>query len=149
MEKYRHKQPGWAILATLGVLLVFIFFGKRPPHCGCLDIAPVMVIILIILGLFSKMIVIIDEEYLRVRFSYGVIRAKFRLADIVSCKPVRNPWYYGFGIHYLGNGWIYNVSGLDAVEITMKNNKVHRIGTDEPEILTKAISEAIGTVNEK
>jgi len=31
----------------------------------------------------------------------------------------------------------------------MKNNKVHRIGTDEPEILNKALSEAIGAVNEK
>ena len=147
MERYRHKQPGWAMLVILGVVLVFLFFIK-PPQCGCRGFALVMALILVALGLFSKMIVIIDEEYLQVRFSYGVIRAKFKLSEIAVFKKVRNPWYYGLGIHYLGNGWIYNVSGLDAVEITMKNNKVHRIGTDEPDKLIETLRQVLGAANE-
>jgi hypothetical protein len=38
--------------------------------------------------------------------------------------------------------WIYNVSGFDAVEITMKNGKIYRIGTDEPLKLEQAISQS-------
>jgi hypothetical protein len=38
---------------------------------------------------------------------------------------------------------IFNVSGLDAVEIKMKNGKIYRIGTDEPKQLERAILQAI------
>ena len=39
--------------------------------------------------------------------------------------------------------WIYNVSGFDAIELTMKNGKIYRIGTDEPEKLEAAIKQVI------
>jgi hypothetical protein len=35
--------------------------------------------------------------------------------------------------------WIYNVSGFDAVEIKLKNDKIYRIGTDEPKKLEQTI----------
>jgi len=38
---------------------------------------------------------------------------------------------------------MYNVSGLDAVEIYMKNGKIYRIGTDEPETLCNFIQERL------
>jgi hypothetical protein len=39
--------------------------------------------------------------------------------------------------------WIYNVSGFDAVEITLKNGNTYRIGTDEPKELEQAILQSI------
>ena len=39
---------------------------------------------------------------------------------------------------------IFNVSGFDAVEIKMQDNKIYRIGTDEPQKLEQAISQVIG-----
>jgi len=56
---------------------------------------------------------------------------------------VKNPWYYGWGIRFTPHGWLYNVSGLHAVEIELKNGKKYRIGTDVPENLEKAIREFI------
>ena len=35
--------------------------------------------------------------------------------------------------------WIYNVAGLDAVEIKLRNGKTYRVGTDEPKKLEQAI----------
>jgi hypothetical protein len=35
--------------------------------------------------------------------------------------------------------WIYNVSGFDAVELTMKNGKIYRIGTNESDVLEKTL----------
>jgi len=38
---------------------------------------------------------------------------------------------------------IFNVSGFDAVEIKMKNGKIYRIGTDEPEKLKNVVTQVI------
>jgi len=38
---------------------------------------------------------------------------------------------------------IFNISGFDAVEIKIKNNKRYRIGTDEPVKLESAIRQVI------
>jgi hypothetical protein len=50
----------------------------------------------------------------------------------------------GWGIHRLARGWIYNVSGWEAVEIELASGSVHRIGTDEPRALLAAIERAQG-----
>ncbi len=57
-----------------------------------------------------------------------------------------NPCYYGWGIRWTPNGWLYNVSGFYAVEIKMKTGKKYRIGTDAPNELEKAIKESIKEV---
>ena len=38
-------------------------------------------------------------------------------------------------------GWIWNVSGLDAVELLLGDGRVLRVGTDEPEALSRAIAQ--------
>jgi hypothetical protein len=53
---------------------------------------------------------------------------------------VRNRWWWGWGIRRIGRGqWLFNVSGLDAVELSMKNGKTYRIGTDEPQRLCEVV----------
>ena len=39
----------------------------------------------------------------------------------------------GWGIRAIPGGWLFNVSGLKAIEIILYNNKKYQIGTDEPE----------------
>ena len=53
-------------------------------------------------------------------------------------------WWWGWGVRYYGQGWLYNVSGLDAVEIRLKSGKHIRIGTDEPEALVAEIRDHQG-----
>jgi hypothetical protein len=65
------------------------------------------------------------------------------VSRITDARPVRNPWYYGLGIHYTSDGWVFNVAGLDAVEIVLENGRKIRIGTDEPERLAAAIHQAM------
>jgi hypothetical protein len=51
----------------------------------------------------------------------------------------RNHWWNGFGIRS-GSGFrLYNVSGLDAVELHLKSHDVRRIGTDDPQGLADAL----------
>jgi hypothetical protein len=69
---------------------------------------------------------------------------RIKISEIVSLKIVRNKWWYGFGIHgWWGKGWLLNVSGLNAVELKMKNGMTYRIGTDEPQKLNDSIQTKI------
>jgi len=94
--------------------------------------------------LFASLTVVVGDAAVFVRFGPGLIRRSFALTDIRAVRTVRNRWYYGWGIRLLPRGWLYNVSGLDAVEIELADGRAHRIGTDEPEALAAAIQQAGG-----
>ena len=53
-----------------------------------------------------------------------------RHADIVSATPVQNSWWHGWGIRFISGGSMYNVAGLEAVELLLASGKKFRIGTD-------------------
>ena len=97
------------------------------------------ILMAVALYLFRNLTAEIKEGYLIFYFDSGFIRRKIKIADIVSAKSVRNPWYFGWGVRWFGRGWLYNVSGLDAVEVALRNGTVFRIGTDEPNKLENAI----------
>ena len=105
----------------------------------------VVSLIMVIIASFAYLNVMIDENYLRIKFGYGLFRKRFELKKIISAKIVKNHWYYGWGIRFWPwpHMWIYNVSGFDAVEIKMKNGRRYRVGTDEPQKLEAAIMQAI------
>jgi hypothetical protein len=98
----------------------------------------------IALAFFGSLTVEVNHEAVLLRFGLGLVRRRFRLVDVTGVQVVRNRWYYGWGIHMVGKGWLYNVSGFDAVEIRFADGRADRIGTDEPELLCRAIKEARG-----
>ncbi len=53
---------------------------------------------------------------------------------------MRNRWYYAWRIRYIGTDWLYNVAGLDAVEIILTSGTRTRSGTDEPAALVAALA---------
>ena len=143
-SRYEHTQIGYLMLFVF--LAVTALFGyilaQEVPNPA---IIAIMVFILIIISSFSTLKVVIDENYLRIKFGYGIFRKSFLLTEITSAKAAKNHWYYGWGIRmwlwpYM---WIFNVSGFDAVEITSKNGNIYRIGTDESKKLEQAISQLI------
>ncbi|MCX6795486.1 MAG: hypothetical protein NT165_02030 [Candidatus Falkowbacteria bacterium] len=149
MNSYKHTQIGYLMLVvTLIVLALFVWTyitasGETPsinsgPNFA---ISAIMGLIIFILVSFTTLTTSIDQNYLRIRFGYGIFSKKFVLNQIASAKAVKNHWYYGWGIRlclkpYM---WIFNISGFDAVEITMKNGKIYRMGTDAPRELETAI----------
>jgi len=149
MKPYRHTQIGYLmIFTTLIVLVLFtwtqiIARAETPsPDSGTnFAITTLMVVILFILVSFSTLTVSINDEFLKLRFGWGIFSKKFLLTDIANIRKVKNHWYYGWGIRiwFWPKMWIFNVSGFDAIEIKMKNGKIYRIGTNEPEKLIVAI----------
>jgi len=104
-----------------------------------------MALILFTLASFTTLTTSVDEKYLRIKFGYGIFRKKFSLNEIASVKQAKNHWYYGWGIRRClwSKMRIYNVSGFDVVEIVMRDGKIFRIGTDEPNELEAAIKQGI------
>lgn len=140
----------------LGVMLaVFVLFLwmymtalAEPPSMDSgpnLAVTAIMLVILFVLASFTTLTVSLDENFLRIKFGYGLFARKFALNQIASAQVVKNRWYYGWGakIWFWPYRWMYSVSGFDAVEIILKNGKIYRIGTDTPSELETAIKQAL------
>lgn len=91
---------------------------------------------------FSSMTVRIDDELIHLRFGDWFPVKHIPLAEVASYQPTRMTPMSGWGIHFIGGGWLYNVYGLDAVELTLTNGEKVFIGTDEPEALRDGIASA-------
>ena len=137
---YRHTQVGWVTIGSIlgGGLLLVLLAGVRELPGAWIAVLP-----LLLAGvLFATLTVEVDASELRVGYTAGVIHKRFALADVRSVRAVRNPWYYGWGIHKLRGGWIWNVSGFGAVELALVDGSVWRVGTDEPDALARALAAA-------
>ena len=142
IERYRHTQVGYLIIATMAAVMVWI--GVVLANSG-INWAAIggLAVIAVALVLFSSLTVVIGEDEVEARFGPGPISKRFKLNDIESCQVVKNHWYHGWGIRLTPHGVLYTVSGLDAVEIKLRTGKKFRIGTDVPQELEAAIRQAI------
>jgi hypothetical protein len=138
--EYRHTQFGSVIFiglfATMLVIIIFpLNLGVFPP-----GLFAALAILAISLALFYSLNVEVGDNVLICRFGIGFIRRRIPLSDIQEVRAVKNPWFVGWGIRWMpGQYWLWNVSGLRAVELLLKNGSRFRIGTDEPEALVQAI----------
>jgi len=138
---YRHTQRGTLILAvTLGMALVFCGLGFSIGLLKSLWIS--VPVLLAAAWLFSSLTVEITDRELRWKFGPGLIRKSVPLAEIVSAQPARTG--PSWGIHWSPRtGWLYNVSGFDAVAVTLRSGKKFALGTDEPQALAARLVEVI------
>ena len=142
MNEYKHTQIGWAILSIIipVSVLVFLLISSYQNNAYLIIMS---VFCLLCIVSFMTLTVKVDKEYIRFCFGIGIIRFKIGFDEIESCQQVKNPWYYFWAIKKIPNGWLFSVSGFDAVEITKKGGKIWRIGTNEPEKLHEFVQAKI------
>lgn len=149
---YQHKQLGFVTISIFVVAFLFfvdlltlsiVFMGDDLPAY----VNPLLItftLLMIILGvLFSSLNIQIADGQISWHFGPGFWKNKAELAQISSVQAVQNRWWYGWGIRRIKKGWLYNVSGMSAVEVQLSNGQLFRLGSDEPEQLAAAIQEAI------
>lgn len=139
--EYRHTQSGTLILVSLAVVAIVMSVTSTATR-GSEMVLLLLGGILLMGILFGTLTVEVARGAVRCWFGPGLIRKQYALTDIVEVETVRNHWYYGWGIRYTPRGWLFSVSGLDAVELTLSSGRHFRIGTDEPEELERAIRRA-------
>ncbi len=134
-DHYYNVQLGYTILAVLlGALAVCVWQFSREAMAFQVFIT-VTVILSVISTFFGTLSVKVTDESIVWYFGIGFWKKKIDLAVIDNVRQVKNKGWWGWGIRYYGEGWLYNVSGLGAVELTLVDGKRLRIGSDEPEKL--------------
>ena len=93
---------------------------------------------------FSSLTVEVNGKELRWYFGPGFWTYRLALDEIETVAVVRNHWWNGFGIRMQPGFRLYNVSGLDAVELRLKSGDVRRIGTDDPQGLSASLNSEEG-----
>jgi len=138
MKQYKHTQIGYLMIVALGIAVLLIGNLVRVTNFNPTT-AFLLAFMILCLASFATMTVEVDAEAISLRLGIGAIRKRFLLKDVETYRAVKNPVYYAWGIHVIPNGLIFNVSGLQAVELQMKDGRKYRIGTDDVRGLTNAV----------
>jgi hypothetical protein len=116
LVRWRIGEAGW-YLVVCGVLMVSGFAGTR-------------------------LTVVVDDGMVTTTFRGGWPRRRIELDAVTATRHVQNSWGHGWGIRKIRNGWMFNIAGSEAIELTLRSGKVFRIGTDQPAELLAAIERA-------
>ena len=145
---YRHTQFGYVapiVLVVFAVLMVVLGTVADDSAGFLAGIGAFFLVLGAVVVNFNRLTAIVEPDSVVAVFGWGWPRRRVFDADIVAVRRVRNRWWYGWGIRWIPNGWMYNVWGLDAVELELASGRVFRIGTDEPDELAESIAALIGT----
>jgi hypothetical protein len=145
---YEHRQTGWPL--RIGLLAgATLFVGMtalgdlRESPTGQVALLLGATLAVTIGWLWSSLTVRIADGALRVQFGLGLPRKTVPLADLESAEVTRTRFLDGWGVHRTRRGWLYNVSGFDAVLLRRKDGKALLVGTDEPRKLKAALDRAL------
>ncbi|MGD0719614.1 MAG: hypothetical protein ABR970_01015 [Roseiarcus sp.] len=139
---YRHTQPGALTLgamlsAAAGMATIGLFCPSPSARSLLWGGAGVLAALA---WFFSSLTVEVTEDELLWRFGPGIPRYRMARAEIVSVRAVRNEFWNGFGVRMRPGFRLYNISGLDAVELRLRNGAICRIGSDDPSGLAAALA---------
>jgi hypothetical protein len=139
--RYQHTQRGTLMIVALvvGAVVLASIASMAPPPARWIALT-LTCGMAILAGLFSSLTVEVEDHELRWYFGPGAWSYRLAPAEIESVRVVRNSWLNGFGIRMRPGFRLYNVSGLDAVELKLKSGEIRRIGTDDPSGLAAALS---------
>lgn len=144
---YEHTQTGWPIRIAFLALAVGLMVLAALPDVGQVRTPPrVLAVAVGVAALFGwvwgSLTVRIQDGELRIRFGLGWPRKTVPLSDISAVEITRTSFFEGWGVHRTRRGWLYNVSGYDAVLLKLASGRSLLVGSDEPRRLKAALQRA-------
>lgn len=95
--------------------------------------------LVVVTVLFSSLTIRVKDETINWFFGPKFWSKSLPLSEVESAQIVATKWYYGVGVRLIPSGWLYTVSGLTAVELTLKDGTKVSLGTGDAENLLAAI----------
>ncbi len=145
---YEHTQAGWPIRLSFLVLALGLPLLAIAPGLG--EYRSPRIVILVgsavaaLLGwAWGSLTVRIADGRLHLHFGPGWPRKTWPLEDIAGVELTRTTFVDGWGVHRTRRGWLFNVSGYDAVALELKDGRTVLVGTDEPRRLRAALQRAL------
>jgi hypothetical protein len=139
---YRHTQIRFPIAILLVALLFLAIAVVVSTHYG-IEAVVIYILIAAVLANYLSLTVEVKPEKIEMRFGLGLLRRSIALGNVHNLCVVETSIEDGLGMHLTGTGWLYNISGRQAVEIILRDDSQVRIGSDEPEELARAIENAL------
>jgi hypothetical protein len=146
--RYHHRQVGWltlfAFLVT-GILVIRILHIAMQAGLAGFGLVLLLAGAAVLTGcavIFSGLTISISSGRLAWYFGPGWPRWSVPLGEVTGAERIRPPIWWGYGIRFTPSGWMYNVSGRDAVLVRRGNGKHFILGTDDPYALIAAIESA-------
>lgn len=141
--QYEHTQIGWMrwlMYALFAVMLGVLYLNPADPVLQIL--MPSLALVFLALAFtFGDLTVRDESEELVVEFGpLHIARKRVPYDEILGVSTGRTTFMDGWGIHYTGGGWLWNLSGYDCVVLELKGKRKLRIGTDEPVKLCEFLS---------
>ncbi|CAM3502821.1 hypothetical protein [Parendozoicomonas haliclonae] len=136
---YKHTQIGVAMLVIFGLVIAII----TPTALSDAATPLFWFAFAICFGamfLFASLSIEVSSDTINWFFGPRFWKKSISLADITAAKKVRTKWYYGLGIRLTSTGWLYNVSGLTAVELSLKDGTTVMLGTNDADNLLSALN---------
>jgi hypothetical protein len=150
METKKYTQFGTVSVAIL--LPLFLLFAVLLIQAALANTPELIVLgmvaftFFLCLLTFYQLTITFDNTHVSFKLGIGFVSKSYAIADLSSCTPVTNSAFYGIGIRMLPGGWLYNVSGLKAIELRFKHKaSVVRIGTNKPDEISQFIQSLIGS----
>ena len=142
--EYQHTQWGFflvpAFLVCAVVAVSVTATGSEMSTISTIGMVGFGIALLGVVLMFSRMEVTVNAGQVLAAFLFGWPHREIMLEDVTAVREVRNRWIQGWGIRKISGGWMYNVWGLDAVELELFSGKVFRIGTNDSGNLFAALS---------
>jgi hypothetical protein len=141
MQTYEHRQISpWMLLPLVLVAVAFALFGLG----DTLTVLPKLLaflVVAVITTAFSTLTTDVDSRRVAWWFTFGFPGGEIYFPDIADVELTRTQFWEGWGIHWtFGHGWLWNVSGFNAVMITKRDGKRISLGTDDPQGFYDAIT---------
>jgi hypothetical protein len=95
------------------------------------------------LALFGWLTVEVDAREVRLALGVGALRKTVPVAEIVTCQRIRTRLWWGWGLRWTPAGWLYNVSGREAVRLELERERPVIIGSDDADALKAAIDASV------
>jgi hypothetical protein len=131
METYRHKQFSPWPLALAGL---FLLRKKKRRSLLALGLA-------LFATQFSALTTRVDERGVSWNFGLSLPTGEIPFDEIAQIQMTQTAALEGFGIHWTPRlGWLWKVSGRDAVTIRKKNGGTITLGSNDAPGLYAAIN---------
>ena len=140
---YRNIQLGYVLIAVFMLIAFGLLWSFIEGQLCSSAFAGLSLLNALICALFSTMTTKVDGAVIEWHFTFGFLRKSIPLAQVQSSQEIRNKVWWGIGIRLIPDGWLYSVSGLDAVLLRLQDGTVYRVGTDEPKQFNAAIENAL------
>ncbi len=145
--EYDHTQHApmyWLILLPALITALIAVTVSKEAHI----VIPMLLLsgVLAITAMSFRWLRVVDEAtHVAMRFGpLPLLRKRIPYADIVTAVRDRSSVIDGWGMHWVpGRGSTYNLCGFDCVRLTLKDGRTARIGTDDPEGLSRFLQQKL------